>query len=154
MQPGNEKLVDLLLGEQLADFGGDFGERDFGGTGLLQLGDELVAIVGLDGSGIDLDGGAEAGIDEAHEIDLLANVSEKIFFGEVVEREKRLPGVIGSGLRILFAGIGDMGGDLGVRGVAKVGGIHLLVKKFLIDEAIENGAAVIVRELGEGTVGE
>jgi hypothetical protein len=154
LQPGDEKLVDLFLGEQFADFGGDFGERNFGGAGLLQLGDELIAIISLDGLGIDLDSRAEAGIDEAHQVDLLPDVSEKIFFSEVVKSEKRLPGVFGRGLRILFAGIGDVAGDLVVRSVAKVGGIHLLMKKFLVNESVENGAAVIVRELGQGTVGE
>src|SRR5271155_5569531 len=78
LQPGDEQLADFFLREQFANLRGDIGERDFGGSRLLQLGDELVAVVGLDGFGIDLDGGPKAGVDQAHYIDLLPDVSEKI----------------------------------------------------------------------------
>jgi hypothetical protein len=36
----------------------------------------------------------------------------------------------------------------------KAGGVHLLVKKLLIDQAVEDGAAVIVGELCEGAIAE
>jgi hypothetical protein len=54
----------------------------------------------------------------------------------------------------LFAGIGDAGGDFGVGGVAEVGGLHLLTQQFQVDEAVENGAAIVVGEAGEGAVAE
>src|ERR1039458_5756173 len=61
LQPGNEQLAHLLLGQQLANLGGDVSERDFGGPGLLQPGNELVAVVSFDGFGINLDGGTKNG---------------------------------------------------------------------------------------------
>ena len=155
LQPGDQQLADLLLGKQFANLARDFGEGDFGGAGLLQLGDKLVAIISLDGLGIDLDRGTKAGIHESHDVDLLADVGEKILFGEVVLDEKGLPAISsGRGLRILLAGIGDAGSDLGIGGVGEVGGLHLFVKKFLVDETVQNGAAIVIGKLGEAAVGE
>ena len=74
LQPGDEHLAYFLLGKQFADFGGDFDEGYFRGASLFQFRDELVAIVGLDGLGIDLHSGPEAGIDQAHNVDLLLHV--------------------------------------------------------------------------------
>ena len=54
----------------------------------------------------------------------------------------------------MLSGIGDAGSDLGIGGVGEVGGLHLLREEFLVDETIQNGAAVIVGELREGSVGE
>ena len=38
--------------------------------------------------------------------------------------------------------------------MGKIRRLHLLAQKFLVDQAIENGAAVVVGELSEGAVGE
>src|SRR4029077_15059885 len=76
------------------------------------------------------------------------------FFGEMVLRQKSLPTLIGCSLRILFAGVGDAGGNLGIGGGRKIGRLHLLAKKFLVDEAVEYSAAVVHRELGELSVRE
>jgi hypothetical protein len=34
LQPGDKHLADFFLGEEFTDFGGDFGEGNFGGSGL------------------------------------------------------------------------------------------------------------------------
>jgi hypothetical protein len=54
----------------------------------------------------------------------------------------------------LLARLGDTGSSFGVGGVEEIGGLHLLAQKFLINEAIQNGAAVIVSELRESAIGE
>jgi hypothetical protein len=38
--------------------------------------------------------------------------------------------------------------------MGEVGGRHLLAKKFLVDEMVENGTAIVRSELGEGAVAE
>jgi hypothetical protein len=38
--------------------------------------------------------------------------------------------------------------------MAEVGGLHLLTQEFLIDEAVENGAAIIVGETGDRAISE
>jgi hypothetical protein len=38
--------------------------------------------------------------------------------------------------------------------MTEIGGLHLLVKKLLIDEAVERGAAIIGSELIQGTIAE
>ena len=124
------------------------------GTGLFQFRNKLVAVVGLDGLGIDLDGWAQAGIDQTHHINLLLDVREEIFFREMVRGQQGPPGGIGAALRILFAGSGDAGGDFGVGRVAEVGGLHLLTQQFEVDKAVEDGAAIVVDEAGEGAVAE
>src|ERR1035438_8165818 len=154
LQPGDEQLAHLLLSQQLANLAGDFCERDIGSPGLLQLGDKLVAVVSLNGLGIDLDGGTKASIDEAHQIDLLPDAGEKIFFREVASGEKGLPGLAGRGFWIELTGLGDAGRGFGVGGMEKVGGLHLLAKKFLVDKTIENRAAIVVVELSQGAIGE
>ena len=77
------------------------------------------------------DGGPKASVDEAHYIDLLPDVSEKVFLREVILGQESLPRFRRRGLRVLFAGIGDAGSDFGVGGMREVGGLHLLAKKFL-----------------------
>ena len=88
LEPGDEHLVNFFLGQQFADFGGDFSKRNVGSAGLFQLGDKLIAVVGFDGFGIDLHSGTKAGIDEAHYVNLLLDVGENIFFGDVIARKK------------------------------------------------------------------
>src|SRR5208283_5689765 len=102
-----------------------------------------VAVIGFDRFGIDLHRGAQAGINQSHEIDLLPHVVEEILFSEMVAGEKRLPGIVASGLGILFSRLGDAGGDFGIAGMAEVGGLNLLAQEFLIDETVENSSAVI-----------
>src|SRR5580704_7281027 len=54
----------------------------------------------------------------------------------------------------MFKGIGHASVNLGIRGVREVGGIHLPAKKLLVDETVQNGAAIVVSELCEGSVGK
>ena len=50
-----------MLRQQLANFGGDILQRNFARAFLPQLRDKLIAVVGLDGFGVDLDAGAQYG---------------------------------------------------------------------------------------------
>src|SRR5271165_1849057 len=81
-------------------------------------------------------------------------MGDEIFFSEVELVEQTLPGFSRYGLRVLFAGLGDAGGDFGVGGMREVGGLHLSTKEFLVDETVENGAAIVVSELVESTIAE
>jgi hypothetical protein len=54
----------------------------------------------------------------------------------------------------MFARVGDAGRDLGVGGVREVSRLRLLAKKFLVNEAIEDGASVVVGEVTEIAIGK
>jgi hypothetical protein len=57
-------------------------------------------------------------------------------------------------LRVKFAGFGDARVNFSFGGVTEIGGLHLLAKKLLIDEAINRGAAIIGGELIQGAIAE
>jgi hypothetical protein len=38
--------------------------------------------------------------------------------------------------------------------VEEVGGLHLFMKKFLVDQTVKHSAAVVVGELGQGAIGQ
>ena len=119
---------------------------------MLQLRDELVTVVGLNGLGIDLHGRTKARVDQAHHIDLLLHMAEHVFFGQVILAEKRLPGRVAGSLRILFASFRDAAGGFRLRGVAEIRRLHLFAQQFLIDQAVEHGAAIVVGELPKRTM--
>ena len=100
LQPGDEQLADFFLSEQFANLRRYFGERNFGGSGFFQLGHKLVAIISLDGLGINLYGRTKPGVDQTHNVNLLPDMLLHILLYEMVLGENSSPGLIGSGLRI------------------------------------------------------
>src|SRR5205814_2545928 len=142
LQPGNQQLADFLLSEQLTNFAGNFRQWDLGSSSLLQLGNELVAVVGFDGLGIDLNRWAQAGINQAHDFNLLTDMSEEIFLSQLVAIKNGLPTPGRGALRIQLARLGNAYGHFIIGGMRKVSRLHLFAKKFPIYQAIQDGAAI------------
>lgn len=63
LQPGGEQLIHFFLGQNLADFSRDLRQGHILAAGTMQLGQECVAIIGLDAGGVDLDCRTEPGLD-------------------------------------------------------------------------------------------
>ena len=154
LQPGDQQFAYFLLSENFANFRGNFGEGNVCCAGLLQFGNKLIAVIGFDRLGIDLHRRTKPGVDQAHQVDLSADPGAKVRFINVILSQQRLPLLRRCGLRVKLASFGEAGIDFGIGGVHEACGVHLLAKQLLVDQAVEDGTAIVIGELGEGAIAE
>src|SRR5258708_17363453 len=89
-------------------------------------------------------------VHQTHQVDLLAHVNLKIFFGEAKSAQHRLPSRIGGPLWILFTRFSYPSRRFQLSRVLKLSRFHLAPQKFLVDQTIKHSAAVLGAELSWG----
>src|SRR6202007_375904 len=145
-----EQFIHLLFGKNLPDLAGNLRKRNVLSALFAQLRQEGVAVIGLDVLGIDLNRRPQARLDLMEHGQVVGNVSLELRLVQSIAMQFGLPRARFGGGVLLLDILDTLLHFVGARS-GRVGALGLFAQQFLINEAVEPAAAVLVGNLIQRT---